>query len=725
MYINALAATFGRLEHEKLELGPGLNIMEAPNEGGKSTWSAFVRVMFYGLSTRDRSAAADKRRYLPWSGSAMEGSMDITSGGRDITIIRRTTRANSPMGTFSAVYTGTSQPAEGLTAAGCGESLLGVPQEVFERSAFIRQAGVALDHNAALEQRITSLISTGEEDTSFTAAWEQLKRQLNARRYNKSGRLPQLEREMESLRSALGELEGLDRQLEGDRAALEALEARIGALEQSLAQHGAADRYEAFQAFQRAQEALEAAQKQLANLAQRTRGLPSREELARLRSALDALEPADRAVREAEDQLRAARDTLTQAQTALASHPLAGQTPAQAESAPLGGGARPRLPLWILPVALSAGAGAALALYALHPSLPAVLGGGAAAAALAFLAGGLLTARRQRRWEAEQAQRRQERQAEVTAYTLLYAAEARARTACGESSAVQGALRASYETNLAHVLEQVRRFQPVDGPGEARQAVQEALDRWDHLEAARREAEALALRRDLTQRPEHPAPPAHRPRESRDSLQAQLRAAEEERAQLQARLHTAQGRLQGLGDPGELATQLAESEERLALLQGEYDAIALAMEALTAANTELQSRFSPALGEMSGRIFTKLTRGRYNKVLLNREMLPSAQESGQSLPREAAALSQGAADQLYLAVRLAICQLVLPAEKEVPILLDDALTSFDDDRMAAALDYLVELSAQRQILLLTCQRREGAYLAQAHPGAFRLLHPSN
>ncbi len=221
------------------------------------------------------------------------------------------------------------------------------------------------------------------------------------------------------------------------------------------------------------------------------------------------------------------------------------------------------------------------------------------------------------------------------------------------------------------------------------------------------------------------APPAHRPRESRDSLQAQLRAAEEERAQLQARLHTAQGRLQGLGDPGELATQLAESEERLALLQGEYDAIALAMEALTAANTELQSRFSPALGEMSGRIFTKLTRGRYNKVLLNREMLPSAQESGQSLPREAAALSQGAADQLYLAVRLAICQLVLPAEKGVPILLDDALTSFDDDRMSAALDYLVELSAQRQILLLTCQRREGAYLAQAHPGAFRLLHPSN
>ena len=36
----------------------------------KSTWTAFLRVMFYGLSTKDRSPNADKRRYQPWSGSA-------------------------------------------------------------------------------------------------------------------------------------------------------------------------------------------------------------------------------------------------------------------------------------------------------------------------------------------------------------------------------------------------------------------------------------------------------------------------------------------------------------------------------------------------------------------------------------------------------------------------------------------------------------------------------
>ena len=71
-------------------------------------------------------------------------------------------------------------------------------------------------------------------------------------------------------------------------------------------------------------------------------------------------------------------------------------------------------------------------------------------------------------------------------------------------------------------------------------------------------------------------------------------------------------------------------------------------------------------------------------------------------------LSAGALDQLYLAVRLAVCQLVLPAEKNVPLVLDDALANFDDDRCAAALDWLRQEAEHRQILLFTCHSREAA-----------------
>ena len=56
MQIKRLAATFGRLENEILDLEPGLNIIEAPNEAGKSTWTTFLRVMLYGLNTGGRPA---------------------------------------------------------------------------------------------------------------------------------------------------------------------------------------------------------------------------------------------------------------------------------------------------------------------------------------------------------------------------------------------------------------------------------------------------------------------------------------------------------------------------------------------------------------------------------------------------------------------------------------------------------------------------------------------
>ena len=134
-------------------------------------------------------------------------------------------------------------------------------------------------------------------------------------------------------------------------------------------------------------------------------------------------------------------------------------------------------------------------------------------------------------------------------------------------------------------------------------------------------------------------------------------------------------------------------------------------EALDEANGELQRRFSPALGRRAGEIFARLTGGKYQRVTLDRQLSAAVEAEGDAVARDACLLSQGAFDQLYLAVRLAICQAVLPPEKDVPLILDDTLTSFDDGRAAAALDYLREMSRERQILLFTCQEREARHFA--------------
>ena len=87
-------------ERETLTLTPGLNLLEEPNEWGKSTWCAFLTAMLYGINSRERDKAgfiADKNRYAPWDGGSMSGRLECHADGADLTITRTTRRQTAPM----------------------------------------------------------------------------------------------------------------------------------------------------------------------------------------------------------------------------------------------------------------------------------------------------------------------------------------------------------------------------------------------------------------------------------------------------------------------------------------------------------------------------------------------------------------------------------------------------------------------------------------------------
>ena len=209
MRINKATASFGKLENESLSFHPGLNIIYAPNESGKSTWCAFIRAMLYGVDSSERSRAGylpDKLRYAPWSGAPMEGSMELTADKCDITITRTTRAKSAPMREFSATYTGSTVPVEGVTAANAGEMLTGVSRDVFCRSAFIPQGTVAVTGSPELERRISSIVSTGEEQTSYSEADERLRAWQRKRRFNRRGYLPELEAKMDDTQRTLSSM---------------------------------------------------------------------------------------------------------------------------------------------------------------------------------------------------------------------------------------------------------------------------------------------------------------------------------------------------------------------------------------------------------------------------------------------------------------------------------------------------------------------------------------
>lgn len=673
MRFRKLNATFGALERRAILFAPGLNIIEAPNEAGKSTLSAFLRTMLYGLPTRDRGALADKNRYLPWSGLPMQGTLELSDENYgDITLQRDTARANSPMGRFSATRAGTGDEVAGLTGADCGEALLGVPREVYERSAFIRQSGLAIDPDAELERRVAALITTGEEGTSYSEASAILRKQLNNRRSNaRNGRIPALEREIEADETALSELQSLQAERSSAEAQLAVLRETEAALRRDLATHDVADRQEQYSARKKAKQDAEDAAREARVFRRMLEDshVPTQDVLEENRGRLRTVEDLAQQQRDAAGMQEAAKAALDEFN---AHH----KTPYALFAVLCALGA---LLSVASPVLFTNFTQQSIGTYYWYGLLPAAL----FAALFAVV------------W--------QKRRKTLTQQAALKKGLQEAEAACT-------ALRAQIERTAELVYAAI----PAGDAVSANAYVHENLARYDTLK--KMEAEAQNKRQYYEEHPQPeikdiPVKPVQRPERGREALQYELDRAVAQRSEAKSRVDYISGRLRAVGDPGEMEAALAQKREALADLQAEYDAIALAMDTLDHANTVLQSRFSPELGKRAAAYFSALTGGKYEGVVLDRAFHALTTEAGESVERNAALLSQGAGDQLYLAVRLAICDLVLPAEKHIPLVLDDALINFDDKRCAAALELLVKAAETRQILLLTCQHREAAYLA--------------
>lgn len=722
MLFRRMTAVFGKLQGETLELQGGLNIIQAPNETGKSTWCAFLLSMLYGVNSRERDKAgsiADKNRYAPWSGAPMSGRLDCRSQGQDIMLLRSTRRAAAPMGDFQAVYADTADPVPGLTAASCGEELLGVTREVYARSAFIRQNHLHISQSAELERRIVSLISSGEEETSYSEAADILKKQLNQRRHNRTGQIPTLENELLELRRQLSEADALSRQITQLRQQEQQLARQEAALREELRLH---DLWEQHQQALQAIKAQETAGKALHAAAELRRQLeadhiPENDTIARLRGAIVNLGTAHRNLEKARGERDEAMKDLLRAEAAVNQNSFAGQSAEQAQkfaadaATPLKSSGKTLV--WQILLGVAA---IALGIAGL-PNFGELSYIGIPVGLIAIFCP--LYQRRKHKRTLETILKRHgvstanALQALAGDYVQLLTVRDTAQSELDKRSAAADTLYNNISANEQAILLEIRRFAPLAYDLSSADALLRgcAIRRKElsDAEAAAREA---VLRRDLlSQAPCPEAAPAAAPQRPRSAVMEELAPVTSSLDACRGAMQRLNGQLTAWGDTVQLQAELQAATQQLEQLRSEHASLQLALEALESANQTLQNRFAPGLGRRTAQLFHRLTNGRYQNVVLDRDLHLSAEPAGGHLYRDISLLSAGAADQLYLAARLAICETVLPAEKAVPIVLDDALATFDDTRCAAALRLLKELAKERQILLFTCHDREAAFFA--------------
>lgn len=715
MKLLRMTATFGRLEQETLSLTDGLNVLQMPNEAGKSTWAEFLLAMLYGVDTSERvktGVLPVKTKYQPWSGKPMEGVIELTHAGRRITITRTST-ARAPLGVFSAVYTDSGLPVEGMTGANCGEMLLGVPKSVYQRSAFVRQAGLGLTADADLEARLSALVTTGDEAISFAAADKRLLAWQNRVRHNKTGLIPDAERELATVDGALTALAreheknlALRAQLQTLQTQQAACEADLRALRAAEAQRKKAQLFDAKRAAMQAANRENAASAVCARLPREDALLTLSQEAASLLSLPEleaaAASPARPDCPKAfsgvdEERLldKAQRDMREFDRLTAKKH-------------------RPAAPLWVL-AALLLGLGAASWFIRHEPLLPAVF----ALAALACAATAIGNAAHDRKREAELSEAQalltlyeNHSRDEFYAYAVQYRDALRAWQAASEAAAAQNAARDA-ESRLraertAALLGSVRMFAEAGTLLEAQSAIGSALEAYRAWHTAQQAAQQAKTRYDalaqaLGDIPDLPVPARDVSGLTNEQAETALARTQALAAAVQSQLDQSRGRLEQFGSEVELSAKKQALTQKLDLLNERREALTLARQTLEQANAALAERFSPRLVREASDIFSELTGGRYARVQISRQMDMEAGQPDAAM-RRSLFLSGGTADELYLSVRLAVCRLLLP--ENAPIVLDDALAMFDDDRLCLALCLLQREAANRQILLFTCQSRE-------------------
>lgn len=250
MIISAIhIQSFGKINDLTLDLTNGINILTGGNESGKSTICNFIKFIFYGLPSKSE----EKQRLISWDTSRAAGYVIFKDDGLTYRVERDAVMSRSAEGriTFSekcAIFDNeTNMPC--LRGKNPGEEFFGIPENVFESTAYISQIGESRVGGRSLCEAAENILFSGDESANTKKA---LKKLDEARKFlwhkNKSGgkiaemkeRLDVLEKRLDSSKSVGARMIYLDGRKRELSESAEKAEREAAAVKEEL------ERYERF-----------------------------------------------------------------------------------------------------------------------------------------------------------------------------------------------------------------------------------------------------------------------------------------------------------------------------------------------------------------------------------------------------------------------------------------------------------------------------------------------
>ncbi|EAC9889891.1 AAA family ATPase [Listeria monocytogenes] len=194
-------------------------------------------------------------------------------------------------------------------------------------------------------------------------------------------------------------------------------------------------------------------------------------------------------------------------------------------------------------------------------------------------------------------------------------------------------------------------------------------------------------------------------------LEESLRQIELEQEQLHASLAAQNHAIDKLEEGGTFAVLMQEfysEKSKLQQISAEWTETKLALQMLQNTMQQLQEGKLPKTLKLASEYFNHLTSGNYRKVYLQDNRLQV--ESKDSIPFFPEELSQATKEQLYLAIRFALID-VIHKDFPLPIIIDDGFVHFDSSRMGQMMQLLQKRKSENQVIFFTCHQETRKYFS--------------
>ena len=192
----------------------------------------------------------------------------------------------------------------------------------------------------------------------------------------------------------------------------------------------------------------------------------------------------------------------------------------------------------------------------------------------------------------------------------------------------------------------------------------------------------------------------------RTALDTQVTQLEADIATASATAHTARQALEAIDTSAAAAEAREQMESAVARLRAAvppWMQLRLADSLLQKALRRFRERAQAPMVRLASEYFGLITGGRYPKLVVDtsaeRPVLQAEGVDGRLVGIEA--MSEGTADQLYLALRLAALELQRGHGSDMPLVLDDVLMTSDDTRATHIFQALARFAKEGQVLLFT------------------------